>query len=111
MCIVMQMEAIVNQSLQDLESHRNNLFRQLESLGDFRRGTISANYRKCGKSNCACATGRVTPATDRSTFGMSAWAARPRRGICLWDQNWKRWKEKWNDTARLSVCASKWWKS
>jgi len=45
----------VDQSLQDLESHRSSLFRQLETLGDFRRGTISANYRKCGKSNCACA--------------------------------------------------------
>lgn len=45
----------MNQSLQDLESHRNSLFRQLENLGDFRRGTISVNYRKCGKSNCACA--------------------------------------------------------
>ncbi len=41
--------------LQDLELQRKKLFRQLENLGDFRRGTISANYRKCGKSNCACA--------------------------------------------------------
>ena len=55
MCIVSQIGGVVDQSLQDLESHRNNLFRQLESLGDFRRGTISVNYRKCGKSNCACA--------------------------------------------------------
>lgn len=42
-------------SLQDLELRRKNLFRQMENLGDFRRGTISVNYRKCGKSNCACA--------------------------------------------------------
>jgi hypothetical protein len=34
---------------------RKNLFREMEDLGDFRRGTISVNYRKCGKSNCACA--------------------------------------------------------
>jgi len=45
----------VDPSLQELESQRKKLFRQLEDLGDFRRGTISANYRKCGKSNCACA--------------------------------------------------------
>src|ERR1039458_975756 len=32
-----------------------NLFRKLESLGDFRCGTISVNYRKCGKSKCGCA--------------------------------------------------------
>jgi hypothetical protein len=45
----------VNESLQDLELRRRNLFRLMEGLGDFRRGTISVNYRKCGKSNCACA--------------------------------------------------------
>ncbi len=45
----------MDHSLQDLELRRKDLFRQMESLGDFRRGTISVNYRKCGKSNCACA--------------------------------------------------------
>ena len=45
----------MEQSLQDLELRRKDLFRQLENLGDFRRGTISVNYRKCGKSNCVCA--------------------------------------------------------
>jgi len=45
----------VDQSLQDLELRRKELFRQIETLGDFRRGTISVNYRKCGKKNCACA--------------------------------------------------------
>ena len=42
-------------SLQALELRRKQLHRQMENLGDFRRGTISVNYRKCGKSNCACA--------------------------------------------------------
>ena len=42
-------------SLEGLEERRKNLWRQLESLGDFRRGTVSVNYRKCGKPNCACA--------------------------------------------------------
>ena len=42
-------------SLQALELRRRQLHRQMENLGDFRRGTISVNYRKCGKSNCACA--------------------------------------------------------
>ena len=42
-------------SLEFLESRRKELHRKLEALGDFRRGTISVNYRKCGKSNCACA--------------------------------------------------------
>ena len=42
-------------SLQSLESSRTQLCRKMEALGDFCRGTISVNYRKCGKSNCACA--------------------------------------------------------
>ena len=55
MCIVIQIGGAVDQSLQELGSRRKNLFRQMENLGDFRRGTISVNYRKCGRSNCACA--------------------------------------------------------
>src|SRR2546427_12468024 len=55
MCVVIQIGGAVDQSLQELGSRRKNLFRQMENLGDFRRGTISVNYRKCGKSNCACA--------------------------------------------------------
>ena len=42
-------------TLESLESRRKELHRSLEALGDFRRGTISVNFRKCGKSNCACA--------------------------------------------------------
>ena len=50
-----QIGGAVEQSLQDLELRRKDLFRQMENLGDFRRGTLSVNYRKCGKSNCVCA--------------------------------------------------------
>ena len=42
-------------SLSELEVTRTQLFRQLQELGDLRRGTISVLYRKCGKNNCACA--------------------------------------------------------
>ena len=42
-------------SLQALEDKRKQLWAQLEALGDFRRGGISVNYRKCGKANCHCA--------------------------------------------------------
>lgn len=47
-------EGGMKENLEALESLRNDLCRQLDQLGDFRRGTISANYRKCGKANCAC---------------------------------------------------------
>ncbi len=42
-------------TVEDLERQRDALYRQLGELGDFRRGTISVNYRKCGKVYCACA--------------------------------------------------------
>jgi hypothetical protein len=42
-------------SLPELEGERDRLFAQLVGLGDFRRGSVSENYRKCGKPNCACA--------------------------------------------------------
>jgi len=42
-------------SLPELEAERNRLFAQLVALGDFRRGSVSENWRKCGKPNCACA--------------------------------------------------------
>jgi len=42
-------------TLERLESKRKALYKKLEEIGDFRRGTISVNYRKCGKKNCVCA--------------------------------------------------------
>jgi hypothetical protein len=42
-------------SLPELEGERDRLFAQLAALGDFRRGSVSENYRKCGKPNCGCA--------------------------------------------------------
>ena len=45
----------MSNDLNSLESKRESFYDQLIHLGDFRRGTISVNYRKCGKKNCACA--------------------------------------------------------
>jgi hypothetical protein len=47
--------SVVNPSLSELESRRAELFEQLAAVGDFRRGSVSENYRRCGKVNCACA--------------------------------------------------------
>src|SRR5882757_5385495 len=41
--------------LPELETERNRLFAQLSAVGDFRRGSVSENWRRCGKPNCACA--------------------------------------------------------
>jgi hypothetical protein len=42
-------------SLPELEAQRDRLYVQLSRVGDFRRGSVSENWRKCGKPNCACA--------------------------------------------------------
>jgi len=42
-------------SLPELEARRDWLYAQLAAVGDFRRGSVSENYRKCGKPNCGCA--------------------------------------------------------
>lgn len=45
----------MQESLSELERRRDGLYEKLKALGDFRRGSISVNYRKCGKPNCICA--------------------------------------------------------
>ena len=45
----------MEETIESLEKKRENLYRQLQETGDFRRGIISVIYRKCGKKNCACA--------------------------------------------------------
>jgi hypothetical protein len=42
-------------SLAELEAERERLYVQLSRVGDFRRGSVSENWRRCGKPNCACA--------------------------------------------------------
>jgi len=42
-------------SIEELESLRDKLRRQLFEMGDFRPGSVYPSYRKCGKRNCACA--------------------------------------------------------
>jgi hypothetical protein len=41
-------------SLQDLESRRADLVKQIAGLGDLRSGSISDTSGRCGKPNCRC---------------------------------------------------------
>ena len=41
-------------SLPGLEADRDRLYAQLSMVGDFRRGSVSENWRRCGRPNCAC---------------------------------------------------------
>jgi hypothetical protein len=44
-----------DRDLVGLEAERARLYGELAGVGDFRRGTLSAVFRKCGKPNCRCA--------------------------------------------------------
>ena len=44
----------MEEELKVLEEERKKLYRMLSAIGDFRRGMISVNYRRCGKQNCIC---------------------------------------------------------
>lgn len=46
---------VVEVSLAELEARRAELLAQLGQVGDFRRGSVSVTFRRCGKANCACA--------------------------------------------------------
>jgi hypothetical protein len=38
--------------LAELEARRARLFERLAAVGDFRRGSVSENWRRCGKPGC-----------------------------------------------------------
>src|ERR1700735_4011233 len=42
-------------SLPELEAERDRLYAQLSEVGDFRRGAVGENYRKCGNPSGGCA--------------------------------------------------------
>ena len=41
--------------LGELERRRDELYRELGRVGDFRRGSLNEVRRRCGKPNCVCA--------------------------------------------------------
>ena len=45
----------MSSALPQHEQRRAELYEQLAQVGDLRRGTINATYRRCGKPNCVCA--------------------------------------------------------
>ena len=42
-------------TIESLRGEREEILREISGLGEFRRGTVSASYRKCGKPGCRCA--------------------------------------------------------
>jgi hypothetical protein len=48
-------DELAGMDLVGLEARRARLYAQLAGVGDFRRGSLNAVRRRCGKPNCACA--------------------------------------------------------
>ena len=46
---------MTGERLDDLEHRRAELYAQLAGTGDFRPGSVSETWRRCGKPACACA--------------------------------------------------------
>ena len=44
----------MERDLDVLQKERARLFLEIAELGDFRRGSISETYRRCGKPTCCC---------------------------------------------------------
>ena len=52
--------------LAGLERRREELYRELGQVGDFRRGSLNEVRRKCGKPGCACDRSFVVQVTSGS---------------------------------------------
>ncbi len=44
----------MQKDLDTLRKERARLFAEIAEIGDFRRGSISETYRRCGKATCCC---------------------------------------------------------
>jgi hypothetical protein len=47
---------VAEPSIEELVAQRARLYAELAETGDFRRGSVSVNYRRCGRPTCACAS-------------------------------------------------------
>ena len=79
--------------LAELEARRARLFERLAAVGDFRRGSVSENWRRCGKPSCRRCAGRgsrghgprwlwTKTVPGRGTVGPAAEAGRGGEGPC-----------------------------
>ena len=56
-----------------LEAERARLYADLGGVGDFRKGTLSAVFRRCGKPNCRCA--QPGARGHGPQYNLTRWAA------------------------------------
>ena len=82
----------------ELEQQRDRLYAELAATGDFRRGSISENYRRCGKPNCACAQPDHPGHGPRYLWTRTVGAVAPRVGNCR-PRRWIRCAPSWPTTS------------
>ena len=56
-----------------LEAERARLYADLGGVGDFRKGTLSSVFRRCGKPNCRCA--QPGERGHGPQYNLTRWAA------------------------------------
>lgn len=97
-------------SLEDLEQRRARLYDQLAATGDFRRGSISENYRRCGKPNCVCAQ-EGHPGMGRDICGRARWPGGVPRGGSSRSRRWTRCAPSWPTITVSRRSVSRSWRS
>ena len=92
-----------------LEEERERLLERLTKIGEFRRGSISVTYHKCGKERCVCMQkghpghGPLTMLTFKKKGKTITRALRTRVAIELVQQQIRRhdefleWYKQWRD--------------
>jgi hypothetical protein len=82
-----------------VEARRERLVERLSSLKPFRRGTVSVNYRKCGKASCHCARpgerGHGPQYLWNATIGGKSYARnlRPPEEVARYREETERYRE------------------
>ena len=82
-------------SLLELEAERERLYAQLAVVGDFRRGSVTENYRRCGKPNCACARPDHPGHGPRFLWTRTIWGRKTKAGSWL-PGRWPRCAVSWS---------------
>lgn len=109
-------ECLVPESLTDLELGRAKLLEEFLRLGDFRRGSITANVRRCGKPTCHCAkpndpghepqfrlTRKVNGKTVNESFATPAALRKAQREVA----EFQRWQQLGQELVAINqkICA------
>ena len=97
-------------SLSALEDRRSQIVLAIGQLGDFRRGSIHASFRRCGKPGCAC-TRDDHPGHGPACGSPSSAAARPSRRRSPIPPSCARPSARWPPSAASSSSAPNSWRS